>query len=292
MYINIYVSIYQSTYLSIHRSVNIEIYYTLYILIYTLHYITLHYITLHYITLHYILYNIISADPALAIAEAGRRLGPPLVWAFSVWPHIAMHVEQQQLRTASAMAFSMHCPTFQALELWWGPWHRKVFSYGFRPWWMEAVSKPPVQEGQNFFPYFLDLPFGRPEKHQTLQMCQTLQTLQASRDSGLQSFQRLSQPLLCTQHIANEAISIEQTTGPRGPQRFFCLLDVTFGKPETRQTFQTLQNLACFRAPKLSKTFTALAKHSTIAKEASVSEQTTGPRGPKLFFLLSRRAVW
>ena len=83
-----------------------------------------------------------SADPALAIAEAGRRLRPPLVWAFSVWPRARRTTEQFQ--TASAAAFSMHCPTFQALELWWKqpskahPGTAKCFLTGFEtdggPW--------------------------------------------------------------------------------------------------------------------------------------------------------------
>ena len=35
-----------------------------------------------------------SADPALAIADTGQRLGPPLVWTFSVRSHLAMRAQE------------------------------------------------------------------------------------------------------------------------------------------------------------------------------------------------------
>ena len=116
----------------------------------------------------YIVRIYISADPALAIAEAGRRLGPPLLRTLSVWPHLAMRAQESdgwilaKAYPGTAKCFRLeskfrnwrmdpwNAPDWrmdpwnapgrvQALELWRRPcqgipWHRKVFSSGFRNW--------------------------------------------------------------------------------------------------------------------------------------------------------------
>ena len=74
--------------------------------------------------------------------------------------------------------------------------------------------------------------------------------------------------------LQGQAIASEQTTGPRGPRLSFSLSRPAVWQPGNAPNAPNPPSLVGFRAPKL-----------TIADEAISIEQTTGPRGPKLFFL-------
>ena len=100
-----------------------------------------------------------SADPALVIAEAGRRLGPPLLWTFSVWPHLAMRAQESdgwilaKAYHGTAKCFLLGSETGEMLRGASKPWSchggslakaypglRKVFSYRFRNLWVSKLT--------------------------------------------------------------------------------------------------------------------------------------------------------